>query len=61
MLNRVLDVVMQVMRRGAGAVHLLDVEEDALLLAAHRNLQSRATELLARFELGEGVIGQAAV
>lgn len=61
LLESVLDAVLRVMALGAGCVHLLDDEEEYVAIAAQRGLSPRAAEMLARFELGEGIVGCTAV
>jgi len=61
LLQRTLEIVIRVTALDAGCAHRLDEEEEALYLCAQLNLSERARELVQRFELGEGVIGRAAV
>ena len=61
LLAQILDAVLRVTSLTAGAVHLLDEDEDCLKLRLQQNIDRASQDLLARFELGEGVIGQTAV
>ncbi len=61
LLERILDAVLRVTSLNAGSVHLLEDEDESLQLAAQRGLNQRARELIERFEMGEGIIGRAAV
>lgn len=61
LLDHVLDAVLRVTSLESGCVHLHDDEDESLALAAQRGLSPRAAQLLARFEMGEGIIGCAAV
>jgi two-component system, NtrC family, sensor kinase len=61
LLTRVLDAVLRVTSLEAGCVHLFNEDEDCLNLIVEQNINAKVTEMLRRFELGEGVIGQTAV
>ncbi len=61
LLERILNAVLRVMNLSSGCVHLLDDETESLKLKAQENLSKKVGEMLERFELGEGVIGQTAV
>ncbi len=61
LLERILDAVLRVTSLNAGSVHLLEDEDESLQLAAQRGLNERAHALIERFEMGEGIIGRAAV
>ena len=61
LLEKVLQGVLRVTLLTSGAVHLLTEDEESLELVNHIGLSERAAELLFRFELGEGIIGQSAV
>ncbi|MCY7348107.1 MAG: GAF domain-containing protein [Pyrinomonadaceae bacterium] len=61
LLERILNAVLRVMNLSSGCVHLLDEETESLKLGAQENLSKKVREMLGRFELGEGVIGQTAV
>ena len=61
LLENVLNAMLRVMNLSSGCVHLFDEETESLELAAQENLSARVSRMLARFELGEGIIGQTAV
>ena len=61
LLEKVLQGVLRVTLLASGAVHLLTEDEEGLELVNQIGLSERAASLLDRFELGEGIIGQAAV
>lgn len=61
LLARILNAVLRVMNLSSGCVHILNEENESLKLVARENLTKRVAEMLERFELGEGVIGQTAV
>jgi two-component system NtrC family sensor kinase len=61
LLENVLNAVLRVMNLKSGCVHIFDEENESLELAVGENLNRKVREMLARFELGEGVIGQTAV
>ena len=61
LLERILNAVLRVMNLSSGCVHLLDEETESLKLGAQENLSKKVREMLGRFELGEGIIGQTAV
>jgi two-component system NtrC family sensor kinase len=61
LLARVLEIVLQATALDAASAHLFDDEDESLNLAVHRNLNARAVRLMQRYELGEGVVGRAAV
>lgn len=60
-LERTLDAVLRVTSLASGCVHLLDEEDESLKIAVSQNLSSKAVKMLKHFELGEGIIGGAAV
>jgi len=61
LLTRILNAVLRVMSLNSGCVHLLNEETEALELSVRENLSTRLGKMLRQFELGEGLIGQAAV
>lgn len=61
LLERILNAVLRVMNLSSGCVHLLDEESESLELIVEENLTERVSQMLERYELGEGVIGQTAV
>ncbi len=61
LLERILNAVLRVMNLSSGCVHILDEESESLKLFAEENLTARLGQMLERFELGEGVVGQTAV
>lgn len=61
LLEQVLAAVLQVTTLSAGCVHLVDDEDESLRLSAHRGLSARAVAIMSRYELGEGVVGGAAI
>ncbi len=61
LLERILNAVLRVMNLSSGCVHILDEETESLELAVEENLTKRVSQMLGRFELGEGVVGQTAV
>ena len=61
LLERILNAVLRVMNLSSGCVHILDEDSESLELIVGENLTKRVGEMLGRFELGEGVIGQTAV
>lgn len=60
-LERTLDAVLRVTSLTSGCVHLLDEDDESLTLAVWQNLLPKAVKMLNRFEVGEGIIGGAAV
>lgn len=60
-LERTLDAVLRVTSLTSGCVHLLDEDDESLTLAVWHNLLPKAVKMLNRFEIGEGIIGGAAV
>jgi two-component system NtrC family sensor kinase len=61
LLARVLNAVLRVMNLSFGCVHILDEDSESLKLTVEENLTARLSQMLERFELGEGLIGQTAV
>jgi two-component system NtrC family sensor kinase len=61
LLENVLDAVLRVTSLSFGCVHLFDEEDESLILAVQQNLRESAVEMLKKYELGEGIIGKAAV
>jgi two-component system NtrC family sensor kinase len=61
LLENVLDAVLRVTSLSFGCVHLFDEEDESLVLAVQQNLRESAVEMLKKYELGEGIIGKAAV
>ena len=61
LLERILNAVLRVMNLSSGCVHVLNEEAESLELSISENLSGRVRAMLARFELGEGVVGQTAV
>jgi len=61
LLERILNAVLRVMNLSSGCIHILDEDSESLELAVEENLTKRVSRMIERFELGEGVIGQAAV
>lgn len=61
LLESVLNAVLRVMNLSSGCVHVFDEESESLRLAVGEKLTRRVRKMLERFELGEGVIGQAGV
>jgi len=61
LLENVLNAVLRVMNLKSGSVHIFEEESETLELVVQENLNRKLREMLARFELGEGVIGQTAV
>ncbi len=61
LLENILNAMLRVMNLSSGCVHLFNEETESLELTAQENLSSRVSRMLAQFELGEGVVGQAAV
>jgi two-component system NtrC family sensor kinase len=60
-LKNVLDAVLRVTSLQSGCIYLFNEEEEILHLSICQNLSERTIELLQNFELGEGIVGQAAV
>lgn len=60
-LERTLDAVLRVTSLTSGCVHLIDEDEETLQLTTWQNLLPKAVKMLSRFEVGEGIIGGAAV
>lgn len=61
LLENILDAVLRVTSLSFGCVHLFDEEDESLILAVQQNLRESTIEMLKKYELGEGVIGKAAV
>jgi len=61
LLENVLDAVLRVTSLSFGCVHLFDEEDESLVLAVQQNLRESAVEMIKKYELGEGIIGKAAV
>ncbi len=61
LLENVLNAVLRVMNLSSGCVHVLDEESELLKFVVEENLTKRVREMLEKFELGEGIIGQTAV
>jgi two-component system, NtrC family, sensor kinase len=59
LLDRALDAVMEATELSGGYAHLLDDEEERLVLVTHRGLEPVETDR--HIDLGEGLIGRAAV
>ncbi|MBS1796982.1 MAG: PAS domain S-box protein [Acidobacteria bacterium] len=60
-LRNVLDAVLRVTSLQSGCIYLFNEEEEFLRLAIYQNLSDQTVRILENFELGEGIIGQAAV
>ena len=60
-LERTLDAVLRVTSLTSGCVHLIDEDDECLKLTVWQNLLPKAVKLLNRYEIGEGIIGGAAV
>jgi two-component system, NtrC family, sensor kinase len=60
-LKNVLDAVLRVTSLESGCIYLFNEEEEILRLSIFQNLGAPTIELLKIFELGEGIVGQAAV
>lgn len=60
-LKRTLDAVLRVTSLSSGCVHLVEEDEESLKLTVSQNLQPKAVKMLDQFELGEGIVGGAAV
>lgn len=60
-LERTLDAVLRVTSLTSGCVHLIDEDDESLKLTVWQKLLPKAVKLLNRYEIGEGIIGGAAV
>ncbi len=60
-LKNVLDAVLRVTSLESGCIYLFNEEEEILHLSICQNLDESTIGILQNFELGEGIVGQAAV
>jgi PAS domain S-box-containing protein len=58
--NRALEQVLALMGRRAGGFYLLDPQNDQLYLVAHQGLGEEMAQAVARFKVGQGVVGSVA-